>query len=100
MKAAIASMQRQSLRLPPKLTAMFARYIEAANSGRDPVKLFRTGAQLLNNTFRLAADGCGDTLATMAHDRIDAVQLALAAELFETAASTIERERERCNRSA
>lgn len=90
MKSTIARLHHESLRLPPKLAAMIARYVEAANEGRDPVHLFRTGANLLNHTFQLADGGCAHTLAAMRRDGVNAIDLAHAAELLATAALNIE----------
>lgn len=100
MKDILLGMQRESLLLPPKLASMVARYIEAVNDGRDPVKLFRNGANLLNATFRRAADGDSEALSSLLRDRISAPALAIAAEIFSTAALSIEEERERIARSA
>lgn len=58
MKAALDTLRRESRVLPPKLQAMVERYAEAAVEGiHDPVNLLRHGANLLNHTYRRAADG-------------------------------------------
>lgn len=93
MIAALAKLHRESLKLPYKLAYMVARYIEGVNDGRDPVALFRNGANLINNTFMLADRGDAETLAAMKRDGIDATSMALAAELFSSAADEIEREK-------
>lgn len=81
-----------SLKLPPKLQAMVARYIEGARDGRDPVKLFRNGARVLNATFKRADAGDDETLEAMRRDRIDGFALCICAELFATAALALEKE--------
>lgn len=94
MKDALAKMQAEASRLPPPLRRMVALYAErAAERGNvaGAARLLRTGAELLNITFKAADAGDEHVLQAMRADGVDALSIAHCAELFATTASVLER---------